>query len=66
MSFGPTKPLPMVASRLRGLTLKMAEYYIRGDMDSIQILMSEDMALYIAPLREAFERVQEKLEEAAV
>ena len=60
------QPLPMVASRLRGLTLKMAEYYIRGDMDSIQILMSEDMALYIAPFREAFERVQEKLEEAAV
>ncbi len=60
------QPLPAVAVKLRGLILKMAEDYTRGDMDSMKLLLSGELALYISPMREAFEKILEKLEEVVV
>lgn len=60
------QPLPVVAAKLRGVILKMVENYTRGDMDSMKLLLSGELALYIPSMREAFEKILEKLEEVVV
>jgi len=54
------------AASMRGITLKMADAFTRGDMASLNVVVTEELGEYINPLREVFERVLEKLEEAAV
>lgn len=60
------QPLSTAAAKLRGIILKMAEDFTRGDMASLDARLTEELADYIHPLQEAFGRVREKLEEAAV
>ncbi len=59
------RPLPVVASELRGLILKMADEFVGGDMEALKNILSEEMTHYFAPVREALEEVQERLEEIA-
>ena len=54
------------AASMRGITLKMADAFTRGDMASLNVVVTEELGEYINPLREVFERVLEKLEEATV
>ena len=60
------QPLPAVAVKLRSVILEMAEDYTRGDMDSMKLLLSGELALYIPPMKGAFEKILEKLEEVIV
>lgn len=60
------QPLSDVAGKLRGIILKMAEDFTRGDMVSLNTRLIEELAEYIHPLQEVFERVRKKFEEAAV
>ena len=59
------RPLPVVASELRGLILKMADEFAGGDMEGLKRVLSEEMVHYVEPVREALEEVQERLEEIA-
>ena len=43
---------------------KMAGDYGKGDMKAVKDHLSEEMVLYVAPMCEAFEYLQEKLEKA--
>jgi hypothetical protein len=58
--------LSAAAASMRGITLKMADAFTRGDMASLNVMVTEELGEFINPLREVFERVLEKLEETAV
>ncbi len=57
--------LSSIASELRELFVKAVGDYGRGDMEAVNESLSRELALYIDPMREAFEHFQEKIEEKA-
>ncbi len=60
------RTLSEVISDLKDLYAKLAGDYGNGDMETVKDTLSEELVLYLAPMREAFEHLQEKLEKAAV
>ncbi len=54
------RPLSAVANDLKGLIESMGEELKRSDMSGLKSLLVDDLILYVEPLREGFERVQEK------
>ncbi len=56
--------LTVVAIRMKELFLKMADEFTEKNMSVLKEMISDDLGLYIDPMRKALEEVQEKLEGA--
>ena len=58
------RTLSSIVAGFRDSFGKMAGDYGKGDMKAVKDHLSEEMILYIAPMCEAFEFLQEKLEKS--
>lgn len=60
------RTLSSIVSEVKELFTRMIGDYGSGNWNEVKETLSEDLSLYIDPMREAFECLQEKLEEVAV
>lgn len=60
------RTLSEVISDLKDVYTKLAGDYGKGDMKAVKDSFADELVLYLAPMRDAFEHLQEKMAEPAV